>query len=147
MLLLLSVEGVLLGGARLGRLYVTGIKDDMGCSYSYMSGKGFFVFRWGGDQTVENEWWEGCADSKRSKRGWCLGVRVLYRRQPVREDRALLEISRHGKTPELFTCLRYFVLFTEWRAERGREREREEIDGKFSFSFFFATKQWITKLQ
>jgi len=70
-------------------------------------------------------------------------VRVLYRRQPVREDRALLEISRHGRTPELFTCLRYFVLFTEWRAEREREREREreEIDGKFSFSFFFATKQ------
>ena len=63
-------------------------------------------------------------------------MRVLYRRQPVREDRALLEISRHGKTPELFTCLRYFVLFTEWRAERGREREREKkLMGNFPFHF------------
>jgi hypothetical protein len=105
---------------------------------------------------VENEWWEGCADSKRSKRGWCLGVRVLYRRQPVREDRALLEISRHGKTPELFTCLRYFVLFTEWRAERGRERQREKkLMGNFPFHFsllpnnelqnYSKEKKWKTK--
>jgi hypothetical protein len=49
-------------------------------------------------------------------RGVCRKQKEQARMMLGREDRALLEISRHGRTPELFTCLRYFVLLTERRA-------------------------------
>jgi len=54
-------------------------------------------------------------------RGVCRKQKEQARMMLGREDRALLEISRHGRTPELFTCLR--TLFCSPHRKEGSERK------------------------